>query len=153
MLLRNESRIKHVIQIKLVFDDNTQRELEIQERDCVQVSYRRNGCLRQGVGIIKEIKPYIHTKKFSLCKRESAVITLDMSEGYVCCVDKIDLFDIVDIRKVHVCKCKSGNSDSNNEDNKGCCCCHHHHHDDQEQDQQNTNVGAVITEKGVVIND
>ena len=38
MLLRNESRVKHVIEIKLVFDDNTTREIEIHEGECVHVS-------------------------------------------------------------------------------------------------------------------
>lgn len=111
MLLRNESRIVHAIKIKLVFDDGRKRELEIHEFDHVQVSYRKNGCIRQGVGVIRNIKPYVHTKKWPFCKRASAIITLDMSEDLVCCVDKFDMLDIIDIRKVKPV-----------EDNYGCQC-------------------------------
>lgn len=101
MLLRNESRVLHTISIKLVFDDNRVRELKIAEGDEVQVSYRKNGCINTGVGVIREIKPYMHTKRFPhICCMESAIITLDMSEDLVACVDKIDLYDIIDIRKV-----------------------------------------------------
>lgn len=108
MLLRNESRIVHAIKIKLVFDDGRKRELEIHEYDSVQVSYRKNGCIRQGVGVIRNIKPYVHSHKFPFCKRASAIITLDMSEDLVSCVDKFDMFDIIDIRKVQNTDTKYG---------------------------------------------
>ena len=101
MLLRNESRVLHTIDIKLVFDDDKVRELKIAEGDTVQVSYRKNGCIARGTGVIRNIKPYVHTKKFPhICCMESAIITLDMSEDLIACVDKIDLYDIIDIRKV-----------------------------------------------------
>lgn len=129
MLLRNESRIKHSIEIKLIFDDNKTRELEINEFDYVQVSYRKNGCIKCGLGIIRNIKPYIHTKKWSFCKKESAIITLDMSESNVSCIDKIDLYDIIDIRKVQLeennCECDC-NLDQDNSDftiTKQACVC------------------------------
>lgn len=103
MLLRNESRIRHSIDIKLVFDDNTTRELQIFEGLCVNISYRKNGCLRCGTGVISEIKPYI--KRFRCRVVESAVITLDMSEENYAHVDKIELDDIVDIKVVCYCDC------------------------------------------------
>ena len=101
MLLRNESRILHTIDIKLVFDDNKVRELKIAEGDKVQVSYRKNGCIAYGTGVIRDIKPYIHTKRFPhICNMESAIIAVDMSEDSIARLDKIDLYDIIDIRKV-----------------------------------------------------
>lgn len=141
MLLRNESRVKHSIMIKLVFDDNLTRELEIQENEYIQVSYRKNGCIKYGVGVIKRIKPYFFTKKW-IHRKESAVITLDMSTDLECCVDSFDLQDIVDVRKltpIDYC----------------CCCC-----------DSNTSVekpfkpsipvssnGCPVTYKGVRIHD
>lgn len=105
MLLRNESKVKHSIDIKLVFDDNTTRELELNVGDFVHVSYRRNGSLKYGIGIIKRIEPYI--KKFFHCDChnvcESAMIVLDMSENNMACVEKIELNDIVDIKLMYPC--------------------------------------------------
>ena len=72
MLLRNESRVKHVIEIKLVFDDNTTREIEIHEGECVHVSYKRNGCVKYGVGVIRKINA--HIKKTCRGLIETAVI-------------------------------------------------------------------------------
>lgn len=124
MLLRNESRVKHIIEIKLVFDDNTTREIEVYEGQCVHISYRRNGCVKCGLGVIKEIKPYI--KKVCCGIIETAVITLDMSQDNYACVEKIELDDIVDIYQP-CCNCPSM------EDSKPpveevvivhhCCCC------------------------------
>lgn len=122
MLLRNESRVKHSIDIKLVFDDNMTRELEIHESDCVKVSYRRNGCLKCGVGIIREIKPTIRAK-YRCCDSdllESAVIVLDMSEENNACIVKIDLEDIVDIQIVYPCCCQIPNM---NKPSKPQCNC------------------------------
>ena len=143
MLLRNESRIKHSIQIKLVFDDDRVRELEISEFDHVQVSYRKNGCIRQGVGIIREIKPYIPSKKWSFCKRiaESAIIALDMSEDLVSCVDKFDMQDIIDIRKIMKHCCCNCCSDKDNTET------------DTEDEIDGCIVGCPVTDKGVVISD
>ena len=143
MLLRNESRISHIIHIKLVFDDNTQRELDIQVNDCVQVSYRKNGCLRQGVGVIRKIQHInISAKSPGFCNRESAIITLDMSEDHVCCVDKIDIYDIVDIRHVRVDNLEENNNNDFIVNNNEChCCCN--------KPEQNDSV--AITEKGAVI--
>lgn len=157
MLLRNESRIRHSIQIKLVFDDNRKRELEIQECDCVQVSYRKNGCIRQGVGIIRKIEPYVHTKKFSFCKSGSAVITLDMSEDHVCCVDKFDMYDIIDIRKVQINKPEDDNEitepdfDINNGCNCGCNC--QKPEPEPQPIVKKNKTGCFITAKGVLIRD
>lgn len=100
MLLRNESRIRHSISVKLVFDDDRVRELEINEGDYIQISYKKNGHVACGVGTVRDIKTYVYTKKWPFCKRESAIITLDMSEDYKCCVDKIDMYDIIDVRQV-----------------------------------------------------
>lgn len=100
MLLRNESRIKHSILVKLVFDDDRTRELEINEGDYIQISYRKNGRVACGVGTVRDIKTYVYTKRWPFCKKESAIITLDMSEDYSCCVDKIDMYDIIDVREV-----------------------------------------------------
>lgn len=136
MLLRNESRVRHSIDIKLVFDDNRVRKLEINEGDYVQVSYRKNGCIKCGVGIIRDIKAYIHSKKWPFCKRESAVITLDMSEDFISCIDKIDMFDIIDIRKIEY--------DNTTDDNPN---------PDFDVKFNNNIVGCPITSKGVVIHD
>lgn len=158
MLLRNESRIRHSIQIKLVFDDNRKRELEIQECDCVQVSYRKNGCIRQGVGVIRKIEPYIHHKKFSCCARESAVITLDMSEDHVCCVDKFDIYDIIDIRKVQISKPEDDDNNITEPDfdvNNGCQCGCNCQKPEPEPEPivKKNKTGCFITEKGVLIRD
>lgn len=135
MLLRNESRIKHTIEIKLVFDDNRTREIEINVCDQVQMSYKKNGCLKQAVGVIRDIKPYVHTKRYPFCKRESAIITLDMSEDYVCCSDKIDLYDIIDIRKL----------------NDGCCCESKTEEPDFTVRSPKCRVGYPVTNKEVVV--
>ena len=101
MLLRNDSRIKHSIQIRLVFDDNRRRLLEIHEFDKVQISYRKNGRIKFGYGIIKKIKPYVYTKKW-FSKKESAIIEIDMSSENNSKVECIDMYDIIDIRKRHI---------------------------------------------------
>ena len=142
MLLRNESRIRHSIDISLVFDDNKKRVLTIQECDQVQISYRKNGCLRHGVGVIRDIKPYVYTKKFPHCQKESAIIVLDMSEDHVCCVDRIDLYDIIDIRKINI-------QDSNS--NSGCNCnCNNSDFVPKKPKRRIGVVGAPLTNKGVV---
>ena len=142
MLLRNESKVIHSIQIKLVFDDNTTRELEIHEGECVQMSYRRNGCIRCGMGIIRRIEPYI--KKYCYNKPiESALILLDMSEENQSCIDKIELDDIIDIRFIYSCDCP--NDETPTKPEKPCesnCQC--------ENTQYSCLVGSVVTNKGVV---
>ena len=100
MLLRNESKVKYSIQIRLIFDDDRRRNLEIQVGDKIQVSYRRNGRIKCDIGIIKEIKPYIHSKRWHFSKKESAIIIVDMSEENVAMLEKIDMYDIIDIRKI-----------------------------------------------------
>ena len=137
MLLRNESRVKHSIDIKLVYDDNRTRELELNEGDFIQISYRKNGCATCGVGTIRNIKTYSYSRKFPFCKRESAVITLDMSEDYTCCVDKIDMFDIIDVR--HVKKFEQDDVERSDSDF-------------DVTGSKNT-TGCPITCKGVVIHD
>lgn len=100
MLLRNESKIKHIIQVKLVFDDDKTKELEIQEGDKIHVSYRKNGFARCGIGIIKEIKPYVYSKRLHFSRKESATIIVDMSIDNMAKVEMIDLYDIIDIIKL-----------------------------------------------------
>ena len=105
MLLRNESKVKHSIDIKLVFDDNTTRELELEVGDFIHVSYRSNGCLEYGIGIVKRIEPFIKKYRQCCCNDilESALIVVDMSENNMSCVKKIELCDIVDIKFVYPC--------------------------------------------------
>ena len=105
MLLRNESKVKHSIDIKIVFDDNTTRELEINVGDFVHVSYRRNCSLKHGIGIVKRIEPYLKKYRQCCCNDilESAMIVIDMSENNAACVEKIELCDIVDIKLVYPC--------------------------------------------------
>lgn len=162
MLLRNESRVKHSIDIKLVFDDNTIKELEIHESDCVHVSYRRNGCLKCGVGVIREIKPYI--RKFCCEIIESATIILDMSEENNAHIEKIDLDDIVDIDIVYPCCCQI--PDINNPQKPQCNCgsneCKCNKESEPPKNQCNCNnickppihysclVGTAITDRGVI---
>ena len=100
------------------------------------MSYRKNGCLKQAVGIIKEIKPYTHTKRFPFCKHESAIIILDMSEDLMCCVDKIDLYDIIDIRKI----------------NNQCCCGCEVQKPEKPTRGMKCVVGGPLTNKEVVSN-
>jgi len=136
MLLRNESRIIHSINVKLVFDDGKTRELELHECDDIQISYRKNGCIKNGVGKIRHIKPYIYNKKWNSCcsRRESAIIVVDMSEDYVSYVEKIDLFDILDVRIVDPSSLPTESSNSSDFDvTPGGC-----------------RVGCPITNKGVV---
>ena len=161
MLLRNESKVKHSIEIKLVFDDNTKRELEIHVGECVQVSYRRNGCVRCGMGLIRDIVPYL--KKYCQKPVESASIILDMSDDNEACVDRIDLDDIIDIKLVYPCGCPypiieepqkpqrpccDDNCKCNKieEPPKGCDRCHC----EKQKVQYSCLVGAVVTNKGVV---
>ena len=138
MLLRNESRVKHSIYIKLVYDDNKVRELELNEGDFIQISYRKNGYVKCGVGTIRKIETELHSNKFPFCKRETAVITLDMSEDFTSCVAKINMFDIMDVR--HVSKPNETNTDVLSDS-------------DFEVTGSKGNIGCPITEKGVVIHD
>lgn len=109
MLLRNDSRVRHSIDIRLVFDDGLARELTIQEGDYVKVSYRKNGYVNAGVGVIKLIKPYAFTKKWT-CAKESATIVVDMSTDLQANVESFDMFDIIDMQKVLPIDCPR------------CCC-------------------------------
>ena len=102
MLLRNESKVKHSIDIKLVFDDNTTRELELNVGDFIHVSYRKNGCVKCGIGIVKRIEPYV-VKCRCIEPVTAALIVLDMSENNMACVEKIELCNIVDIKYVYPC--------------------------------------------------
>ena len=139
MLLRNDSRVKHIIEIKLVFDDNTTRELEIYEGQCVHVSYKKNGCVKCGVGAIREIKPYI--KKICCRLIESAVITLDMSQDNCACVEKIELDDIIDIYHL-CCNCPNEEEPPCDEDTSNNCQCRGAHY--------TCLTGAPLTDKGVI---
>lgn len=135
MLLRNESKVKHSILIKLVFDDNLTRELEIQEGDYIQVSYRKNGCLKCGVGVIKKIKYY----GLAFKRKDSAIITLDMSTNLECNIDSFDIQDIIDIRTIIPIDCN-------------CCCCGK----ETSENKLSTPIpdcGYPVTYKGVRISD
>ena len=108
MLLRNESLVKHYITVNLVFDDNTNKTLDIHEGEIVKVKYRKNGHVECGVGIIRQIKPFV--RRSYRCNRqvqiESAYILLDMSQDNLACIDKIDLCDIIDIEFIYPdCPC------------------------------------------------
>lgn len=142
MLLRNESRIRHSIDIKLVFDDGKKRELQIQEGDQVQVSYRKNGCIKCGVGVIRKITIVVFSKKRYCCfnRRESAIITLDMSEDHVSCVDKFDIYDIIDIRKL--CNCQICPGEINDPD-----------FDITEDEDTSSDADDPLTDEGVDISD
>lgn len=149
MLLRNESKVRHFIEIILVFDDNTTRELEIHEGELVHVTYRRNGCVKHGDGIIREIKPYI--KKICCGIIESAIIVLDMSQDNLACVEKIELDDIIDITQF-CCHCPD--IDKNSPCNCGCDCSRP---TTPPKDDCNCNkvqyscvTGAALTNRGVV---
>lgn len=145
MLLRNESKVRHSIDIKLVFDDNTTRELQVYEGLCVHVSYRKNGCLRCGTGVITEIKPYI--KRFRCRTIESAVITLDMSEENYAHVDKIELDDIIDIKVICYCDCCPENQEKPEPPKPQCPCM-----DKCKEPKVHYSclVGTPITNKGVI---
>ena len=127
MLLRNESRVKHSIMIKLVYDDNYVCELELQEGDFVQVSYRKNGCIKNAVGVIKKIKHF----GFFKC-RDNATITLDMSTDLEAHIDTIELHDIIKIRHIEPI------------DFKCCCCCKVEKPSVPED--ENTNEGEIAGE-------
>lgn len=135
MLLRNESKVKHSILIKLVFDDNLTRELEIQEDDYIQVSYRKNGCLKCGVGVIKKIKHY----NLAFKRKDSAIITLDMSTNLECNIDSFDIQDIIDVRKIIPIDCN-------------CCCCGNET-SDTKLSTPIPDCGYPVTYKGVKISD
>lgn len=148
MLLRNESKVKHSIDIKLVFDDNTTRELELREGDFVHVSYRNNGCLKHGIGIVKRIEPYL--KKYYRCgcnqPVESALIVIDMSENNEACVVKIELCDIIDIKLVYpCCSCPPVEMPPKPQcpHMENCCC-------KELKPHYSCTVGSVVTNKGVV---
>lgn len=140
MLLRNESRVRHSIDIKLIFDGDRKREITIKEHDNIQVSYRKNGCIKCGVGVITNIEPYKYTKGKRCCSfQESAIITIDMSEDYVACTQKIDLLDIIDIRKVQCeCVCQCPNKEQVNPDFTA---------------KSETMVGAILTDKDVIVSE
>lgn len=146
MLLRNESKVKHSIDIKLVFDDNTTRELELNVGDFIHVTYRRNGYLKCGIGIVKKIEPYI--KKIR-CSEPiiTSLIVVDMSENNKACIDKIELDDIVDIKFVYpCCQCPPVEMPPSKPQcscKENCCC-------KESEVQYSCVVGSVVTNKGVV---
>lgn len=141
MLLRNESRVKHIIEVKLVFDDNTTREIEIYEGQCVHVTYKKNGCINCEVGVIREIKPYI--KKLCCKLVETAVIVLDASENNYARVEKIELDDIVDIS--HLCNECPGIPEPDPEPVYKCCCknCTCYPEDDETTDEEITDDEVI----------
>ena len=145
MLLRNESKVKHSIDIKLVFDDNTTKELELQEGNFIHVSYRRNGCLKCGLGVIRKIEPYI--KKWCCGEPKiTAYIVLDMSEDNNACIDKVELCDIVDVDIMYPdCSCPSLETPIKPPCDCASCPC-------KEPNAHPTCVtGSAVTNKGVVV--
>lgn len=161
MLLRNESVVRHSIDIKLVFDDNTCRELTIHEGEIVEISYRKNGFVRCGVGFIRQIKPYLK-KSFRYNRPvESAVILLDMSEENTACVDKIELDDIIDINFVYPdCQCPILPSKPPKNEHCNCINCQCKKEDIPKPPQNNDCkckkphysclVGSALTNRGVI---
>lgn len=169
MLLRNESIVKHSIQVKLVFDDNIIRELDINVGDFVHTSYRKNGCVRCGMGVIRKIEPYIKKYYDSCCCKnpvESAVIILDMSTENNAYVEKINLEDIIDIDFVYPCCCTIPDVGINDipEVPVSCCCCNSQCKCNKEEEiakpvcncsnaQCTCSVEEVVTNNEVVTND
>ena len=167
MLLRNESKVKHSIDIKLVFDDNSVRELSIHEGEYVYITYRHDGCIFCGTGIIRKISPFL--KRYCFDKVvESAVIELDMSETNCAFMEKIELDDIIDIKLVYPCGCIVPESGLNDKPitTPDCCdkmdCCDNKEHVKPQHPcrqyckckgpkiQYSCLVGSVVTDKGVV---
>lgn len=162
MLLRNESSVRHSIHIKLVFDDGSKRELYIHEGDLVEVKYRHNCSCVLGKGIIRKIEPYVtypycndsnvvNYMPYSRCAvnhiKESAIIYVDMSMDHNCCMKKIDLKDIVDIKLLYDCNCPVEKPEPP--------CCHKPHHPKPECPtvQYSCFVGSPLTNKGVLGHD
>ena len=156
MLLRNESRVKHSIEIKLVFDDNTCRELEIHEGEFIKISYRKDGYVKHGIGLIREIKIYT---KFRCPDRRNAAIVLDMSKNNNAQMEIIELDDIIDVEFAYPdCNCselKPSKVDT-------CCGCDCHCSKEipkveepitcmcQNKVQFSCLVGTAVTDEGVV---
>jgi hypothetical protein len=122
MLLRNESKVCNWIRVKLIFDDNSIKELDIHESDYVHVVYRKNGCKESVIGAVVDINPYIR-KCACNNKKISAIIKVDASKEFNCEVVSFDMNDIIDITKLiptKCCCCHCGNIEADNSsDDKG----------------------------------
>ena len=122
MLIRNESKVCNWIRIKLVFDDDSIKELDIHETDYVHVEYRKNGCKKSVTGAIVAINPYM---KKCACNNKilSAIIKVDASKEFNCDVVSFDMNDIIDITKLiptKCCCCKCGEVEvDDSSDDKG----------------------------------
>ena len=102
MLLRNESKVRHFIEINLTFDDKQNKNMILNEGDRIQVSYRKDGRVAAGVGKITEIiTRHIH-KCNGFGHKERAFIKVDMSEECAALSETIDIRDIIDINKVRL---------------------------------------------------
>lgn len=97
MLIRNDSRVNYSIDIKLLFDDNSTKELTIKESDYIHVTYRKNGCVHCGIGTITRITPYFRTRWDKCSAKSSAIITIDMSKQNDAHIEQINLYDIIDV--------------------------------------------------------
>lgn len=103
MLLRNESMVEHFVHLKLVFDDNTEKEFNIFVGECVRIKYIKDGCCKMAEGIIKHIMPYNTRRTVCKYRKESAIITVDSSYDFNGSIDEFDTKDIVDIEKIDYC--------------------------------------------------
>ncbi len=97
MLIRNDSRVNYSIDIKLLFDDNSTKELTIKESDYIHITYRKNGCIKCGIGTITRINPYFRTRWDKCNTKSSAIITVDMSKENDACIEQIELYNILDV--------------------------------------------------------
>ncbi len=97
MLLRNESKVRHFVEINLTYDDKAKKELIVHEGDCVDISYRRNGRVAVGSGKIKNIIVKQYTKSNGFGTGETAILEIDMSSNCKAETDEINIRDIIDI--------------------------------------------------------
>lgn len=107
MLIRNESRVRHFIEINLTYDDKENTNMIVNENDVVTISYRRNGRIHVGTGKITDIKIHHRKKRNGFGMKESAILIIDMSGECSSRTENIDIRDIIDIKKLVPKKCKN----------------------------------------------
>ena len=112
MLLRNESKVLFEVMIKLVFDDDTYKEIIVKEDDILEFKYRIDGNAVIALGKIVSINPVIlrgstpttcdYVCNASCCINSNlpeieVIFTIDASTEMNCGVFKVKLSDILDI--------------------------------------------------------
>ena len=108
MLLRNESRVRHFVEINLTYDDKESNNLIVNEGDNVAISFRKNGRIAMGEGKITEIKVQHRARCNGFGMKETAILEIDMSGDCNSQTESVDIRDIIDIRKLvpkHCHKC------------------------------------------------